>query len=465
MSLAEMHDLLIVRANVSGAAASPAGLVDIAIQAGSIVAIEPEIEPSRSREVVDAGGRRVLPGLIDTHVHFSGRFGRPVGYRMMLRAGVTSALDLAGNPTEVLNTAAEGCGMTVGTLFPIIPEETVNDRNPSRETLRVLMQKQLSCGALGFKVLGGHYPLTPDATARVFEVCSEFGAYCAIHVGTTETGSDVEGLAEAVRLAAGKRVHLAHINSYCRGQLNDPVLEAARAVSILEKANGAVSESYLSRINAAEATCRDGVPVSRVVTTCLRLGGYGNSQVELRRAIAEGWAMVHGEVNGEIGLLDASGGLALYDERSSAVAISFPVNPPAASLAVALARRHGSRDFVVDALSTDGGSLPRNTTLEQGLGLVAAKALTFSEFVLKASAAPAKMLGLGRKGGLAVGGDADLIVAGREANCEVSIINGIVVWTHQGGSGRGKPAVLCHPDGQDAVVNAGARPIPLVFGA
>ena len=457
-----MHDLLIRAANVGNLIDGVSGTVDIAIEDGAITAIAPEISPSNARSVVEAAGRTVLPGLVDTHVHFSGEFGSPVGYRMMLRAGVTTALDLAGDPVEILASAPEGRGMTIGALFPIIPGKTVADRDPSAAQLRQLLEKRLTQGALGLKVLGGHYPLTPEATARVFDVCAEVGAYVAIHVGTTETGSDVEGLAEAVRLAAGRRVHYAHINSYCRGQIRDPVGEAAQAVSILENATGAVSESYLSRINAADATCADGVPVSRVVVTCLRLGGYGNSETELRRAIEQGWAMVHGEVDGEVRLLDADRGLDLYQARDSAVVISFPVNPSSASLAIALARRQGTSDFVVDAFSTDGGSLPRNTTLAQGLALVAAQALTLREFVWKASGAPAKMLGLERKGRLEVGADADLIVAGAGAVCELSIIGGTIAWGEGAADTGAKPAILCHPQGLQHVTDA-AVPIARQF--
>jgi hypothetical protein len=371
---------------------------------------------------------------------------------------------MAGDPVEIRTSAAQGRGITIGALFPVIPGKTIADRDPSAVDLGRLLERQLERGALGLKVLGGHYPLTPEATARVFEVCADARAYAAIHVGTTETGSDVEGLAEAVGLAAGRRVHLAHVNSYCRGQISEPVAEAAQAIGILQNAANVVSESYLSRINAADAACADGVPVSRVVVTCLRLGGYGNSEAELRRAIEEGWAAVHGEIDGEIRLLDPDRGLDLYQARASAVAVSFAVNPASASLAIALARRHGSPDFVVDAFSTDGGSLPRNTTLSQGMALVAAQALTLREFSWKASGAPARMLGLEGKGRLEVGCDADLIVVGSGGECELSITGGKIAWGGGAAEEAAKPTILCHPAGVVAVA-ASATAIGREFGS
>jgi dihydroorotase-like cyclic amidohydrolase len=447
-------DFLIRSAHVGNLVDGVGPTADVAIEDGKIAAIAADLPERGVRRVVEAGGRTVLPGLVDTHVHVSGEFGHRLGFGMMLKAGVTSALDMAGDPLEIRATANQGRGMTIGVLFPVIPGKTVADRDPSAAELRQLLEQQLERGALGLKVLGGHYPLTPEATARVFEACADARAYAAIHVGSTETGSDVDGLAEAVTLAAGRRVHLAHINSYCRGQISDPVAEAAQAIGILENAANAVSESYLSRINAADATCEDGVPVSRVVVTCLRLGGYGSTEAELRRAIEDGWAAVHGEMEGEIRLLDADRGLDLYQARGSAVAVSFAVNPASASLAIALARRQRSPDFVVDAFSTDGGSLPRNTTLVQGMALVAAHALTLREFSWKASGAPARMLGLDRKGRLEVGCDADLIVVGSGGQCDLTMIGGKIAWGDDAAEDPAKPAMLCHPAGVQAVAGS-----------
>src|SRR5262249_21731116 len=107
----------------------PGGLLerrDVGISGGEIVAIDEEIDPGRATAVLDAAGQLVLPGLVDAHVHLSGRFGNPVGFRMLVRAGVTAALDLAGDPVDLAETLpGRGCGLTVGALYPLIPGETV----------------------------------------------------------------------------------------------------------------------------------------------------------------------------------------------------------------------------------------------------------------------------------------------------------------------------------------------------
>ena len=49
------------------------------------------------------------------------------------------------------------------------------------------------------------------------ETADDSNCYMAWHVGTTEKGSDIEGLLEAAEIAAGHPLHLPHVNAYCRG--------------------------------------------------------------------------------------------------------------------------------------------------------------------------------------------------------------------------------------------------------
>ena len=104
---------------------------------------------------------------MDAHVHVSGRFGRPVGLRMLVRGGVTAALDLAGDPADLQETLpVSGCGLTVGALHALIPGDTVPTDAPGETEIEEFLDRQLERGALGLKVLGGHFPLTPDCDAR-----------------------------------------------------------------------------------------------------------------------------------------------------------------------------------------------------------------------------------------------------------------------------------------------------------
>jgi cytosine/adenosine deaminase-related metal-dependent hydrolase len=415
-------DLLIVGGAIPAGAHGAPAAADVAVSDGVIEAIGPELPRSGVGRVVEADGGYVLPGLVDPHVHVSGRFGSPVGFGMLVRAGVTAALDLAGDVVDLAgNLPEQGCGLTVGVLHALIPGDTIPDRDPDEAALASFVDAQLELGAYGVKILGGHYPLTPAATAATLEICARRGAYCAVHAGTTATGSDIAGLEELLTLADGRPVHVAHVNSYCRGQIEDPTAEAARAIAALRAAPAAWSDSYLSRVNGADGLCEDGVPVSGVVRTCLRLGGYSQTQTGLEQAIGEGWARIQVQRGGDVGFADAEDGLARF-RQSSDVGVSFPVNPSAALLPLAVAR--GDDGFVVDAFGSDGGSIPRNTTLAQGLALVAGGFLSLGEFVHKASTEPARRLGLTGKGRLEVGADADLVVTVLDAHCRHTFVGG-----------------------------------------
>ncbi len=62
-------------------------------------------------------------------------------------------------------------------------------------------------------------PRTPEATAKAIEVCNQAGAYVAFHCGTKATSSNLEGLREVPDLVGNGRLHVAHVNAYCRGMI------------------------------------------------------------------------------------------------------------------------------------------------------------------------------------------------------------------------------------------------------
>lgn len=420
-----MDDLLISGGTVVDPANGLHGLADVAIGNGSVTATAQHLGAGKAQQVVRADGKWVLPGLIDSHVHVSLA---PQGYRMMAKAGVTCALDMAGRPDKLTKGLQEsGTGLAIGFLYPLIPSETISDRQPGRLEIARVLEYALDRGALGVKILGGHYPLTPEATAQVIREAHRIGCWCAIHAGSSVTGSNIEGLEEVVALADGLPVHIAHVNSYCRGQITgDPLLEASRALKALAQAPAARSESYLSLWNGTSARLEDGAPKSQVTRTCLVSGGYAATATGLEQAIAAGWARVHGVRHGEIELLPPMQGLETFGAHDSLVYVSFPVNSPGAAIALAVARQGGC--FAVDALSTDGGGIPRNTTLDQGLSLVRFGAMTMEDLVRKACLNPARMLGLQAKGHLGPGADADLIVVDPSTHqVEWSVADGQVV--------------------------------------
>ena len=145
-----MDDLLITGGWVVDPGNGIDGQLDVLVRDAMVDSIPPELRPRGTRRTIDASGCLVIPGLVDTHVHLCQPFGGPQGHRMLARAGVTCALDMAGDWASIVSGLRDhGAGLTVAYVFPLIPGETVSGRLPRRaELVRVRDEalKQLRSG-------------------------------------------------------------------------------------------------------------------------------------------------------------------------------------------------------------------------------------------------------------------------------------------------------------------------------
>jgi hypothetical protein len=415
------HDILLKSGVVVDSLNNMDGVMDVAIGDGKITEVAQEIEPASAREVFDMRGLWVIPGIIDTHAHAEGEH----AHKMLALAGVTTVLDMAGPIDRLLDSAREyGAGLNIACLNAILPGRTAKGDDPSGQELRELLQQSLGKGAIGLKILGGHFPLTPEASRRAIEIANEHKAYIAFHAGSTRYGSNLEGFMEAVELAGNYSLHITHVNSYCRGMVRPYMNETEEVIAVLREKPNLRSESYLSPINAVPARCVNGVPASEIAKKCLVNCGLPATEEGMRQAIMVGSAQLNMEKGGDVILI--SGGedaVSYWQDKGTDTVVSFNANPPEPRLRLAVAKRPEGR-FVVDAISTDGGVIPRNVIVTEGLSLVKLKALTMKEFVLKTSYTPARMLGLQNKGHFSVNADADITVVDRERQKPVMTIIG-----------------------------------------
>ena len=435
------------------------GRFDVGIAGGKIAAVEPELDPTQAAQSYDLTGRHVLPGIIDTHVHVSPWIGGQFGHKMLALAGTTTALDVAGPIDGVLDIARDnGVGLTLGCINYVRPGHTVEGENPGEGELSTLLEECLKKGAIGFKILGGHYPLTPEATARTIAVANRRGAYVAFHAGTLASGSDLTGLLEAFELFDGHYGHLAHINSYTRGRIEPAVEEGEKAVAALEAAPNVYSEAYLSPINGTSAKCTNGVPESLGTRSCLGLGGFEATEKGMEEAILAGWALLNVEQGGTVVLATGPDAVDYWKRQGTDTTVSFKVNPPEPRLRLATAKRE-SGEFTVDSISTDGGGIPRNVIVSMGLHLVHLQALSIDEFVIKTSRNPSRALGLTTKGNLGEGMDADVTVVDLASSSPfMSVANGRVIMFrgHVCGSGT---RMITTPSGEENVRAQGLDPL------
>jgi hypothetical protein len=184
-----------------------------------------------------------------------------------------------------------------------------------------------------------------------------------------------------------------------------------------------VSESYFGPFNGTSAKLENNVPRSHVTRTCLQSGGYEASKAGLISAAQDGYMRVQKETPREVIYLEPVEGATYLEHQNFKVTVSFPVNRRSTAL-LAATEKNDSKQFIVTALSTDGGAIPRNFLLSHGLSLVRFDALTLSELVHKCSWAPARMLGLANKGHLAPGADADIVVADPQTHRAVLTVTG-----------------------------------------
>src|SRR5690606_13143798 len=140
-----------------GTVISPAGPVeaDVAIEGGEVTQVG-RIDARPGDDVVDAGGRFVLPGFIDVHSHADGLLGDPDISRSLLRQGVTTVI---GGQDGV--SYAPGDGGYASEYFAAI--------NGPHPTYRGGGVAALLAGADGVSPLNFGY-LVPAGTVR-FEVC------------------------------------------------------------------------------------------------------------------------------------------------------------------------------------------------------------------------------------------------------------------------------------------------------
>ena len=403
------YDLVLTGGQLVDPVSGRRGGYDLGFANGKVAAVAPELDPAKAARRLDTAGAWVLPGVVDVHVHTSRRHGGQNAHRMIARGGVCTMLDLAGPWDEFLGFATtEGAGLNVACIQQVRPGLTVADADPSPRELQRLLDKTLAAGGLGFKLLGGHYPLTPEASRRVLAVANEARAYVAFHAGSTATASDLDGVVEAIQLAKGLRVHLPHVNSYCTAKvLPRSHDEISQALELLRQNRNIRSESYLATINGTSAKCIDGQPESHATRLCLEQRGYPPTEEGLEAAIREGYGRINEPQGGENVNITGPAAVKSWRARGTVTSVNFPLNPPDSRFLAATARCDDGR-FVVDALASDGGGHPRNVTVERAMALVRFEALTIEEVVHKTSTVPAALLGCPAKGHLGVGADADV---------------------------------------------------------
>lgn len=409
--------------------------MDVAVTSGKISEVGEHLDTSTAGDIIDLSGRWLIPGMIDTHVHVGGELDGVTdpgtGMRAVVEAGATTVVDLGGSMERIVNGIRKhGAGANVAGLGMLKPGATLPDDDPSPSIVRSTLDKALKSGQLGLKMWGGYYPFSMDVTADIIAACNERLAYVAFHVGTKSSGSRLDGMRELPALLGQHgRAHIAHINAYCRGSILSPAEEIAEALEILESLRGrVVSEVHLARPNFTRGECdEDGNVRMDVARNCLRLRNYPTTREGMRKAITDGYGSAVRQTPSGLSLVTGAEGVKIFDDGDSVIGMSFPVNRADTAFQLTTAKRKDD-SFIVDAIASDAGVLPRNVNIEQAMNIVKFGGLTPLEMAQKLSFNPARMIGLTRKGRIAPGMDADLtVISPEQGRAVMSFVAGEMV--------------------------------------
>ena len=275
-----LYDLLLTGGTVLDPKNAYEGPADLAIRHGAIDRVEPELDPANADQVVDVSGLWVIPGQIDTHAHVAGlsrNWDPALGYRMLARAGTTTVMDMGGTgPSLIDGIKRRGAGLNVAGNFALIPGLTIPSGHLSASAIRDVVTDALRQGCYGLKILGGYHPFSPEDSASIIAEANAQLAYIAFHLGTTESGSQLEGLREVPELVGKGRLHVCHVNSYCRGVIDDAASECVEALDILEGMRDQLnSEVYHAVQNGTSGRCDEkGNVIADVPRNCLGLREY-----------------------------------------------------------------------------------------------------------------------------------------------------------------------------------------------
>jgi len=189
--LAAEYDLVIRGGRVLDASQHLDRVADVAIRGGRIAAIRPNIAPSAAKEVLDASGKLVTPGLIDIHTHLADKLLPPA---TCLADGVTTMLDAGSrgsdNPDDLLAIAQSAPNrvrilLNIGHLGVLPEGELMEIENAKVDATRQVIERNRQW-IVGIKVrlsrtVAGEHDL--EAVRRARQVADPLKVPIMVHMG------------------------------------------------------------------------------------------------------------------------------------------------------------------------------------------------------------------------------------------------------------------------------------------
>ncbi len=150
---------------IDGSGAPPVANTVIVIEDGHILQIGAGEAVPPGAQVINASGKYIIPGLIDSHVHYD----MPWLHRLYLANGVTSVRDLGGSIERLLTLRQEIAAGNILAPRMFISGMPINPGSVKAMNLssaREMAEKLVEAGVDGIKVTG----YTPDELREIVEV-------------------------------------------------------------------------------------------------------------------------------------------------------------------------------------------------------------------------------------------------------------------------------------------------------
>lgn len=160
--------------------------MDVAIENGRILDIQPRIEQSPTDSIIDGQGKFLVPALIDCHVHYGYHPELFTTYdSLYLRYGIVKVLALNGTPELVKHRANRQKGLAYGPDI-LCSGPRVNDAGMTAAQARDLLQRLKETGYDFVKI---YSDLSKEGFNEISNKAGEYGLRIAGHipqsVGTT----------------------------------------------------------------------------------------------------------------------------------------------------------------------------------------------------------------------------------------------------------------------------------------
>jgi dihydroorotase len=370
------------------------GAGDVLIDHGKIVAVGPRLSAQSAGRVIQAGGRLVLPGFVDLHVHF-----REPGfeYKETIQSG--SAAAVAGGFTTVCcmpntNPVNDNQAVTefilerarIAGLANVLPVGAITKGSEGKELAEIGDLRRSGCVAISDD---GKPVMNSLVMRRAMEYALAFDLTVVDHC-------------EDLHLAEGGCMNEGLVST----ELGLPGIPAA-AEDVMVARNLSLAELTGARLHLAHISTAGSV---RMVREAKHRGIHVTAE-----ACPHHFLLTEELVRG-------------YNTHAK-------MNPPLRTREDVLAIKEGLRDGTIDVIATDHaphatqekqqdfteapfGVVGLETAFSLTLGLVDDGVLSLEQVVEKLTSAPALAFGL-RKGTLTVGADADVAIVDQHEPWEV----------------------------------------------